>query len=172
MELWLSLHGIPAQGQEFTFEDQALWTDNWTAYGLDFKPGKPLVATLFVQPQGQGCLVRGEITGSIRTACSRCAEECEQPIEAAFTHFEELGDRDENFPDESFLRDAGGVPELDVAAFLWEQFALALPDKPLCATGCQGLCPRCGANLNEGSCACHKEGGDPRMAVFRALKVS
>ncbi len=171
MELWLSLQGIPAQGQEFTYADQAIWTDNWTAFGLKLKPGKPLTATLFVQAQGQGYLVQGAITGSVVMPCSRCVEESEQDIAASFTHFEELTGVDESYPDEKFLREAGGVPELDVAAFLWEQFALALPDKPLCRSECQGLCPRCGANLNAGVCSCPQGSADPRMAVFRSLKV-
>ena len=48
---------------------------------------------------------------------------------------------------------------------------LALPPNPLCRPDCKGLCPECGANLNEGMCACSRDEGDPRMAVLRGLKV-
>jgi uncharacterized protein len=52
-----------------------------------------------------------------------------------------------------------------------EQVILALPTQPLCAESCRGLCASCGANLNRESCCCVAPTGDPRMAVFRTLKV-
>jgi uncharacterized protein len=48
---------------------------------------------------------------------------------------------------------------------------LALPTRPLCAEDCRGLCDSCGANLNREACDCADTGGDPRMAIFRTLKV-
>lgn len=172
MELWLSLQGIPAQGQEFDYADQAIWADRWRDYDIPLKPGRPVTARLFVQVQDQGCMIRGRIQGSVTMACSRCVAETELPIEAEFTHFEAFGPVDDNYPDEVYLREAGGVYELDVAALLWEQFVLALPDKPLCRPDCKGLCTGCGADLNAGPCSCPGGKLDPRMAVFRSLKVS
>ena len=40
---------------------------------------------------------------------------------------------------------------------LRESLALELPSLPLCKPDCKGLCPRCGANLNEGPCNCPTE---------------
>ncbi|MDR2301186.1 MAG: DUF177 domain-containing protein [Deltaproteobacteria bacterium] len=42
----------------------------------------------------------------------------------------------------------------DLAPLMAEFFWLAFPYKALCRDDCAGLCPRCGANLNEGPCYC------------------
>jgi len=52
-----------------------------------------------------------------------------------------------------------------------EQVLLALPTRPLCDEDCRGLCPSCGADLNEGDCRCATSHSDPRMAIFRDMKV-
>ena len=39
-------------------------------------------------------------------------------------------------------------------------FVFELPLVPLCDEDCKGLCPTCGANLNEGPCGCEKEQSD------------
>ncbi|MEO0078115.1 MAG: DUF177 domain-containing protein [candidate division WOR-3 bacterium] len=31
---------------------------------------------------------------------------------------------------------------------------MAIPIAPRCRPDCRGVCPECGANLNEGSCGC------------------
>jgi uncharacterized protein len=61
--------------------------------------------------------------------------------------------------------------EIDLAPLIAEQVMLALPTRPLCAEDCRGLCVACGANLSRETCACSTEAGDPRMAIFRTLKV-
>jgi uncharacterized protein len=61
--------------------------------------------------------------------------------------------------------------EIDLAPLIAEQVMLSLPTRPLCSEECSGLCKSCGANLNRESCDCSTETGDPRMAIFRTLKV-
>ena len=63
------------------------------------------------------------------------------------------------------------MPMLDLAAVCWEEFVLALPVNPLCKTDCKGLCPQCGTNLNNGTCGCIPDEGDPRLAVLRGLTL-
>ena len=47
-------------------------------------------------------------------------------------------------------------------------FVLNLDSKLLCREDCNGLCPRCGKNLNLGPCDCRKE-PDPRLAALAQL---
>ena len=61
--------------------------------------------------------------------------------------------------------------EIDLTPLIIEQVMLALPTRPLCAEDCRGLCEGCGANLNGETCDCAAASGDPRMAIFRTLKV-
>jgi uncharacterized protein len=58
-----------------------------------------------------------------------------------------------------------------MAPLIAEQVMLALPTRPLCSENCRGLCGKCGANLNGDACNCADVDSDPRMALFRRLKV-
>ena len=60
---------------------------------------------------------------------------------------------------------------LDLAPQVWETLLLLLPTKVLCKEGCAGLCPSCGADLNEGPCSCKVDAGDPRFEALRSLSL-
>lgn len=59
---------------------------------------------------------------------------------------------------------------LDIAPQVWETILLLLPSKVLCKTDCAGLCPICGADLNENPCSCKEESGDSRFSVLKDFK--
>ncbi len=59
--------------------------------------------------------------------------------------------------------------ELDLAPLARDAIVLELPMAPLCRPDCAGLCPRCGANLNEGACGCVAP-RDPRWANLDVLR--
>ncbi len=61
---------------------------------------------------------------------------------------------------------------LDLRPLVRDAVLLELPIAPLCREDCAGLCPTCGADLNEGPCSCPPAGGDPRWAVLDALRES
>jgi uncharacterized protein len=174
-ELWISLKDVPAEGREFHFTDQSLWTGPMREFAVAGRIAKPFAARLSIVPQGEGFLVHGEFAGSLIAPCNRCAEDFELPVASSFEVYEapeeEHGDAQED-DDEGHLRlSPSGSLELDVAGILWEQFVLALPESPICSEACRGLCPQCGVNRNENDCGCVREEGDPRLAVLRNLKL-
>lgn len=59
---------------------------------------------------------------------------------------------------------------LDLRPLVRDAVLLELPIAPLCRPDCRGLCPTCGADLNEGPCACPAPAGDPRWAALDALR--
>ena len=59
--------------------------------------------------------------------------------------------------------------ELDLEPLARDAVLLDLPLAPLCSDGCLGLCPQCGANWNEGPCACPPS-TDPRWSALDALR--
>jgi uncharacterized protein len=59
---------------------------------------------------------------------------------------------------------------LFLADVLAEQVNLALPMKIICSSDCRGLCPHCGANLNNEECRCEREGSDTWLAPLARLK--
>ena len=54
--------------------------------------------------------------------------------------------------------------ELDVDEAIIENVIINFPTKILCSEECKGLCPKCGINLNTGSCSCVTKEIDPRLA--------
>ena len=59
---------------------------------------------------------------------------------------------------------------LDLQPLVRDALLLELPMAPLCRDDCRGLCPVCGADLNEGPCACDRAPADGRWAVLDVLK--
>ena len=57
---------------------------------------------------------------------------------------------------------------LDVDRWARDATALALPLVVICREDCAGLCPTCGANLNETACGC-EPAPDPRWTKLRDL---
>jgi uncharacterized protein len=171
-ELWLRIDDIPADGRVFSFSDQSIWTDRWEEFKLPYAPGRPIEAELTILPQKDGCLIRGRIAGAVKQPCDRCAEEVEVQIDESFEVYEDIRDGESGPDAETWLRRKDKVLELDVAGLLWEQFLLVMPDHPLCAPDCRGICPGCGQDLNTGTCTCDGGEGDPRMAALRNLKLS
>lgn len=169
-EHWLPISDIGPEGRSFTFDDQALWREGWRVFKLGVRPGKDLVAEYTILPQADdGALIRGSLKGSVNLACDRCAGLFEYDIDVTFDTYEQLPDGE--YDGEPRVRDESGQIQLDMGAVLWEEFALALPFKPLCSEGCKGVCPGCGQDLNTQKCECKPEEGDERLAVFRNLKI-
>ena len=123
-------------------------------------------------------LLRGHLAGHLRVLCSRCAGPADVTVGEDFqVLFVPLGsevdapDEDELATDEPDMVPYTGE-EIDIGETLREEILLALPLAPLCAETCRGLCPRCGADLNQGACDCPAEPGrDDRWAALRNVKL-
>lgn len=60
---------------------------------------------------------------------------------------------------------------LELSHTVWEQLHLALPVKPLCSSGCLGLCSSCGADRNRlPRCGCDENTGLPDRSGLGALR--
>jgi uncharacterized protein len=109
-----------------------------------------------LQSSGDGeYLWRGDLHGVIRGECRRCLTEVVDPVDiavhaAVFSSDPEAADEPDYYP---LPERAGSV---DVGAVVREELALAAQAQLLlCREDCAGLCPKCGADLNAGPCACH-----------------
>ena len=60
---------------------------------------------------------------------------------------------------------------IDLDPIVREQVLLALPQYPVCTDACKGLCPVCGANLNDRECGCDRHVPDPRWAGLKDVKL-
>jgi uncharacterized protein len=81
---------------------------------------------------GELILLSGRIRGSWGLECARCVTEFGARYAARV---------EETYPME--------LEEIECEGEIREALALSVPVKPLCRPDCRGLCPQCGANLNE-----------------------
>lgn len=59
---------------------------------------------------------------------------------------------------------------VELTGELRQAILVDIPIQNLCRSGCRGLCPKCGANLNEGECGCVVRETDPRWDALRKAR--
>jgi uncharacterized protein len=135
----------------------------------------PIGVELSYYRAGLELFLEGVVEAEASADCARCAEEfttsCQRPFRYVLAP-KSIADQDGSDPraeDLEFSLYEGD--HVDLAPLVREQVLLALAERPLCGENCKGLCPTCGANLNQGACGCRRERSDPRFAVLRNLKV-
>ena len=136
--------------------------------GLDFygrRPiARPVLAEGSVVNHAGALVLEGTARSLLELTCDRCGREFsrEKTVLLDSLVAQELED-EEN--DEILLLDG---TQLDLDEAVTTAFVLAMDTKNLCSDDCKGLCPKCGANLNEGPCGCRPE-TDPRWAALSQL---
>ncbi len=144
----------------------------WEKFAIDCQMNKSLTTSLEVLPQPGGVYFRGSLQGQVLMSCSRCLEPGHVDINHTIDVYESFESDLDDPPGYRPLKYEHGQWWFSLWQLTWEHFVLALPDKPLCSRDCKGICPSCGENINSGLCACLEETGDPRLAVFRNLKIN
>ena len=122
----------------------------------------------------RGILLKGSFTCHSRLTCGRCLDSFAHSSvfnveEMFYPSIDILSGLPVALPDEdassSFTIDEHHI--LDMSEMIRQYDLLAMPMKPLCRVDCGGLCPECGANLNQNKCHCAER---PRTALARALE--
>ena len=144
--------------------DDELWND--TDLGWAGNVDVRLRATF----AGTGEIVaRGEVRGTLLQECRRCLEPVEtdfaQELTLVFVSDEPEGDEESG----AYAFESTGS-ELEMGEAVREELILAVNPYVVCKPDCAGLCPRCGANLEEGPCGCVEDEVDPRWEALRELK--
>ncbi len=140
----------------------------------DWSLAKPLVVYAEISHEKQFLQLKGTLTTAVKGVCSRCLKPVETQVECEFAEqllyakdvslFSHLavGEVEEKY----FIYDND---TLDITDIVRESILAILPLKILCVEDCQGLCPKCGKNLNQGQCGCDLHEVDPRMAILATL---
>jgi uncharacterized protein len=149
-------------------EDDPLWVD--TGLGLEGPVRLDLGATM--TPTGQ-VLVAGVVEAPLVQECRRCLAPVQltlrPEVALVWTEPGEFGAESDDDGEEVRVLEAG-AGEIDLGEAIREELILAAPTYLLCREDCRGLCPRCGADLNEGPCGCVGDDRDPRWDALRALE--
>lgn len=125
--------------------------------------------TLRVDKEPQEIKISGVVKSVALFECDRCLEEFKQELEGSFTvlisqAIKPLQSSLED--DEDLISIAPNTNEVDLTTFIYDTLLLSVPMKKLCRPDCQGLCPVCGVNLNQGACQCLPAVGDERWAAL------
>lgn len=144
--------------------------------GTGATAARPVRGRLELVNVDTGISVRGHLSVPLQLACSRCLGLFEQAIEIDVN--EDCALRQLDAP-ESYVEGADEpcqIPilnddELDLTELVRQLIAMHHPMRPLCREACAGLCPRCGQDLNVGSCACEEQETDPRWSELRGLRL-
>ncbi|MDR1545541.1 MAG: DUF177 domain-containing protein [Deltaproteobacteria bacterium] len=106
---------------------------------------------------GRRLKVKGIFAVKAELTCSRCLTVFAGKVGDSIDETVDLLDEGVGADDqwEGFVAVSNG--RFDLTPFLGELFWLSWPVKALCRPDCAGLCPVCGANLNEAPCRCRGE---------------
>jgi uncharacterized protein len=161
--LQVAIKAISERGLERSIDLGPDWFSQWQEEdpALEFSTAQ-IKGKVRLEKHGRDILVRGHLQGHLQLACSRCLENFVLPVEGDFDLLlapgpEQISSQDEELTAADLDVDYYSGELLDLGAILREQIILLMPLKPLCTEECQGLCPRCGAVLNQEKCACKKE---------------
>src|SRR3954447_22747150 len=114
---------------------------------------------------GSGWALRLRFEASLNGPCMRCLE----PAGLTF----DVDAREVSLPgggDELESPYVGADGELDLEGWARDALALALPAQLTCRPDCAGLCPQCGANLNEDPEHRHTAEPDARWAKLSEIR--
>jgi uncharacterized protein len=131
-------------------------------------PGSEVPIRLDVSRTVSGFALRLRFDAPVEGACMRCMGAAGQSISVDAREVDQPGE------DEELHSPYVDGAVLDSRGWARDALALALPAQIVCSDECRGLCPECGANLNEVDPSEHRHeaAGDPRWAKLRDLKLS
>jgi uncharacterized protein len=149
----INVKRIPAEGEDLHGADPATIID---VDNPDVHFKEDVRYDLHAQLQGNALLVTGRLATAATLRCSRCLRTFPQPLLVReFVFHEELK----------------GDDFVDLTAQMREDIILELPQRALCDSACKGLCPRCGADWNQGACRCPKKREDGHWHALDQLKL-
>ncbi|MCX5893939.1 MAG: DUF177 domain-containing protein [Deltaproteobacteria bacterium] len=175
--LQISIKSIPETGKDVSLDLGQQWFEHWREEdpGLEFSQAA-IRGTANLSKHGHDILLRGRLEGELGLACGRCLEPFTALVETDFDLMvvpapTGAGPEEEELSAQELDVDFYTGENVDLEAIIREQIILMAPLKPLCREDCQGLCPNCGANLNQESCFCQTAKSDSPFAQLAKLKV-
>jgi len=124
--------------------------------------------------------INGDIKTSVHLPCSRCLQPFQISLKSRFalTYMHRAADGIEDSEHQEVelsAEDMGIVyfqgEKINLKDTIQEQVVIEFPLRALCKQDCKGLCPKCGADLNESLCDCDRRSWPDKFAVLKNLKL-
>ena len=90
------------------------------------------------------------IKGAVIMNCARCTKDTVYKFSVPYSDSFEI----------SHYNDASEPAEINLEDIITETVLCDIPMRILCSESCKGLCPKCGADLNETDCGCPSRESD------------
>ncbi len=176
----LELQKEPLEFREEIAEGAIEYAPDTRQVGLLPVAGK---ADLIVEHRGpdeevEDIRVRASYEGAFEVLCARCVEPVAVPLAGSFDLLFRPEGADAEAGERAITEDETeigyyGKSGLELEDVVREQVLLTLPGRTLCQPDCQGLCARCGQNLNVTHCDCDRNTGlnDPRWSALQGLTL-
>lgn len=139
---------------------------------------EPITGSVAFTNTGRTIDVRGKFRATIELECGRCLRPYKLAISAPIE--EQLPLEGQPWAPEVAEEEEEELPEdekeplfvdniFDLQEYLRQSILVNIPIKPLCDEACRGLCPHCGANLNDGKCECPPEETESPFGALASL---
>jgi uncharacterized protein len=129
------------------------------------EPGLAPVRLDVSRMTGSGYALRLRFHAALTGACMRCLGDAAPRFEIDAREVDQPGGGEEL--SSPYVDGAG---ELDLSRWARDALALALPAQITCSEDCRGLCPQCGANLNDEPEHAHERAPDPRWEKLSEIR--
>lgn len=114
---------------------------------------------------GNGYALRLRFSASLEGPCMRCLGPAAPAFDVDVREVHQPGggvELQSEYVDEN--------DDLDLRAWVRDSFLLSVPGQITCTPDCRGLCPTCGANLNDDPDHAHEAEPDPRWAKLSEIR--
>ena len=138
--------------------------------GLEF--ASPIMLSLRVVRQRETFWVEAVMRASVVLECARCLKLHTEHLESKFQIVVRRGGAISGWGEGDVKTMAPDAEYVDITQEVHDFLLLSVPMKPLCSEDCKGLCPACGADLNEGECGCHMKRIDARWEALSKIALS
>ncbi len=134
----VKIRDIPQEGLEFT---QSVPAESLGLSEADIHSISLLIIKAVLEKIENTILAHLEVRGTYSFVCARCLDVVEKSQADIF---------DFDYPVEK------GLEAIDLGEDIRQELILRRPVKVLCREDCQGICLKCGANLNREECRCQR----------------
>lgn len=139
--------------------------DDTEFLGESFVFEKPLEVTGTIANNTKSLELNARVEGEMQVHCARCQKPVIVPVK--FRVHEILASDDSQVNDEEII--IFSDDKIDITDIVLNSFLMSVSGKFLCSEDCKGLCPKCGADLNDGDCGCDNDEIDPRWAGLEEI---
>ncbi len=137
------------------------------ALGADIAVKNGISVTGKILCRGDVLDLSAHVESDFQVSCARCLKPIFKTM--SFDFEETLAQEGEEITDRDSVIVFSGAT-IDLSEIVISNALLNLSYKYLCSEDCRGICPKCGADLNEGNCGCTHDEIDPRWEKLKNFK--